>query len=196
MAFSLCQYLAERYYRRMNYVVEKNIPILPEEGEKQFWSDLDLLAIGSDVLLVSCKDFLPSSKQREDIVKNLNIAKDYINKNYQPFSEKEFRKQYVYIMTDKETLNYLRKENIETIPFDDLLVRYIKELDKFLTKINEKSKASIKIGTRYYRIGNLEDLDKFLAYLLNYSFLNEGKINQQLEHFKLPLLSETKSKRR
>lgn len=67
MVFSLCQYLAERYYRRMRYVVEKDIPILPEEGEKQFWSDLDLLAIGDDVLLVNCKDSLPSSKQRERV---------------------------------------------------------------------------------------------------------------------------------
>jgi len=51
----------------MRYVVEKDIPILPEEGEKQFWSDLDLLAIGDDVLLVNCKDSLPSSKQRERV---------------------------------------------------------------------------------------------------------------------------------
>jgi len=126
----------------------------------------------------------------------LNTAKDYIEENYQSFYEKEFRKQYVYIHTDEKTLDYLRKQNIETILFEDLLVRYIQELDGFLTKINEESKGSIKIGTRYYRIGNLEELDKFLAYLLNYSFLNEEKINQKLEHLRLPLLSETKSRRR
>jgi len=195
MAFSLCQYIAERYYRRINYVVEKEIPILPEEGINQFWSDLDLLAVGNDILLVNCKDFLPSSKQRENIVKNLNKAENYIKKNYQYFSEKQFRKQYVFIVTDKNTLDYLRKENIEIIPFDDLFVRYIKELDNFLTEINKKSRESIKIGMRYYRIGELKDLDKSLAYLLNNSLLNEKKINGKLKELKLVELSETKKKK-
>lgn len=192
MAFSLCQYIAERYYRRINYVVEKEIPILPEEGKKQFWSDLDLLAVGDDILLINCKDFLPSSKQRENIIDNLNKAESYIKKHYRHFSAKQFKKQYVYIITDKNTLNYLKGENIETIHFDDLFVRYIKELDDFLTEINKKSRESIKAGMRYYRIGDLEDLEKSLAYLLNNSWLNEEKINGRLKQLKLAGLSETK----
>jgi len=195
MAFSLCQYLAERYYKRRNYIVERNIPILPKEEKKQFWSDLDLLAVGEDVLLVNCKDFLPSSKQREKIVENLDDAEKYLKDNYKFLSGKKFKKQYVFIGTDKETRDYLRKQNIEILCFDDLFVRYLRELDDFLNRINKKYKDKIKIGMRYYRIGNFEDLDKFLAYLLNNSLLNEERINQKLKKLELPSLSKVREKK-
>ena len=195
MAFSLCQYLAERYYKRRNYIVERNIPILPKEEKKQFWSDLDLLAVGEDVLLVNCKDFLPSSKQREKIVENLDDAEKYLKDNYKFLSGKKFKKQYVFIGTDKETRDYLRKQNIEILCFDDLFVRYLRELDDFLNRINKKYKDKIKTGMRYYRIGNFEDLDKFLAYLLNNSLLNEERINQKLKKLELHSLSKVREKK-
>ena len=66
MAFSLCEYIAENYYRMQNYVVEKDVPILPKQGN-QNWSDLDLLAVGVDVHLINCKDYLDSSKNENKI---------------------------------------------------------------------------------------------------------------------------------
>lgn len=174
-----------------NWIVEKDVPILPEHG-KQHWSDLDLLAIGEEVHIINCKDFLPSSKQKDKIVSNLNTAEIYIKSKYDFLKDKTFKKIYIYGGTDKNTIVYLSKNGIETIPLEEIFCRYIQLLDSFLTKLNE-NKSPIKKGTRYYRVGSLANIDRVISYLLNNSFINEDKVNKKLEEMQLLKLSSLKN---
>ena len=191
MTFSLCEYISENYYKMENYIVEKNVPILPDQG-KQHWSDLDLLAIGKKVLLINCKDFLPSSKDKEKIVLNLNTAETYIKGKYVFLKDTTFKKIYIYGGTDKSTLDFLGKKGIETIQLENIFCRYVKLIDDFLAELNKKKPSSTKKGMRYYRVGNLTGVDKFISYLLNNSLLNEDKVNNKLKEFKISELSRIK----
>jgi len=53
-------------------------------------------------------------------------------------------------------------------------------LDEYLTNMNIGRK-DIPKGKRYYIVGELEGLDKFISFLLNNNFLNDSAINELLQ---------------
>jgi hypothetical protein len=188
MKHSNTEIIVERYYRLRKWLVERDVPIKPETG-KQFWSDLDILAVGEEVHLISCKDFLPSGKDIDRVIDNLEQSEKYIKREYKHLSSKIFKKFYVYGGTSKEALQKLEDKEIKTIEFKDFFVMYLKSLDEYLSKMNLNRKDIAK-GKRYYIIGELEGLDKFMSFLLNNNFFNDAKINDILKKIKLEELSK------
>jgi len=187
MKHSNTEIIVERYYRLKKWLVEKDVPILPETG-KRFWSDLDILAVGEEVHLISCKDFLPSNKDIDKVIKNLKDSEIYIKNEYKHLKEKTFKKIYVYGGTGKDALKVANINGIETIEIKELFIKYLKVLDAYLSKMNEGRK-DISKGRRYYIIGELEGLDKFLSFLLNNNLLNDRLINESLKKYGLNCLS-------
>ena len=107
MKTSNTELIVERYYRLKNYLVETNVPILPQDG-KQYWSDIDVLAVGEEVHLISCKDYLPSGKNIEQVIKNLNDSEKYIKREYLHLETKIFKKKQKFTAHyDTEILNSL-----------------------------------------------------------------------------------------
>lgn len=190
MKYSNSELIVERYYRLKKWLVEKDVPILPQ-SEKKHWSDLDILAVGDEVHLISCKDYLPSNKDIDKVIKNLEDSEKYIRQEYKYLEEKTFKKIYVYGGTGQEALTKLLNNKIETIDIKELFVKYIKELDDYLSKMNIGRKDITK-GKRYYIVGELEGLEKFISFLLNYNFLNDNTINEQLKKMNLYELSKSK----
>lgn len=194
MAFSLTEYITEKYYKSDSWIVERDIPILKDKG-KQHWSDLDILAFKENVHLISCKDFLPDNKKetQNKIIENLNIAERFIRNKYKflDSNDIDFEKKYVYIGTAKKTIDTLENNNIECMHLNEILFKYIKNLDNFLIAKN-KERKDIPKGKRYYVIGNLEGLDKFIVYLLNNNLLNEAYINEELKKLIVEELSKIK----
>jgi hypothetical protein len=179
MKHSNTELIVERYYRLKYYLVEKDVPILPPSPEKQHWSDLDILAVGEDVLLISCKDYLPGGKDIEKVIENLENSERYIMKEYKHLRDKEFKKIYVYGGgTGKEALTALEKKDIKAIEIKDFFALYLKELDNTLLKWNVGK--YIPKGKRYTIIGEQEGLDKFCSFLLNNNLINDGAINELL----------------
>ena len=190
MKYSNSELTVERYYRLKKWLVEKDVPILPQ-SEKKHWSDLDILAVGDEVHLISCKDFLPSNKDIDKVIKNLEDSEKYIRKEYKHLGEKTFKKVYVYGGTGKDALRKAKNHNIDTIEVRELFVMYLKVLDDYLSKMNVGRKDVAK-GKRYYIIGELEGLDKFISFLLNNDFLNDSAINELLRKMSLNELSKPK----
>ncbi|MEO0075567.1 MAG: hypothetical protein ABIK31_05600 [candidate division WOR-3 bacterium] len=188
MKHSNSEIIVERYYRFKNWLVEKDVPILPESGKK-FWSDLDILAVGDEVHLISCKDFLPSNKDIDKVITNLAESEKYIKKEYKYLNEKKFKKIYVYGGTGKEALKKANENGIETIEIKEIFFKYLKALDNFLATMNIGRKDIAK-GKRYYIIGELEGLDKFISFLLNNNLLNDKLINEYLNKFGISELSK------
>ena len=170
------------------YLIEKDVPILPQSG-KRIWSDLDILAVGEEVHLISCKDYLPSGKDINKVIKNLEDAEQYIKQEYKHLKGKMFKKMYVYGGTAKDALEKARNNNIVTVELKTLFAMYLKELDGFLLKMNVGRK-DIPRGKRYYIIGEQEGLDKFISFLLNNNFVNDSAINEQLKKLGLNELSK------
>ena len=190
MKYSNSEFIVERYYRLKKWLVEKDVPILPQNG-KRFWSDLDILAVGDEVHLISCKDFLPSNKEIDKVIKNLEDAEKFIKKEYGYLRNKKFKKIYVYGGSGKKSIEKAQDNGIETIGLRDLLAKYFKELDSYLSKLNFGRK-DIGKGKRYYIVGELEGLDKFMSFLLNNNFINDEAVNELLEKNGLGKLSEPK----
>ncbi len=188
MKYSTSELIVERYYRLKKWLVERDVPILPQDG-KRFWSDLDILAVGDEVHLVSCKDFLPSNKEIDKVIKNLGDAEKYIKKEYDYLKNKKFRKIYVYGGSGKKSIEKAQKNEIETIELKVLLAKYFKELDNYLSKMN-LGRKDIGKGKRYYIIGELEGLDKFMSFLLNNNLINDEVINELLKKNNIDKLSE------
>jgi len=188
MKYSNSELIVERYYRLNKWLVEKNVPILPQ-SDKKHWSDLDILAVGEEVHLISCKDFLPSNKDIEKVIKNLEDSEKYIRQEYRHLSERPFKSIYVYGGTGKEALKEVERHNIQTRPLRELFVMYLKLLDDYLSKMNVGRKDIAK-GRRYYIIGELEGLDKFVSFLLNNDFLNDNTVNELLKKMNLGELSK------
>jgi hypothetical protein len=178
MKYSNSELIVERYYRFTKWLVAKDVPILPKEGNK-FWSDLDILAVRDEVHLVSCKDFLPDNKDIAKVINNLNVAEEYIKKEYPYLKEKKFKKIFVYGGTGKKAIDTANEAGIETKKLKELLADYIYEIDKYLSGRNE-GRIDVPKGKRYYIIGELEGLDKFMSYLLNNNFINTELINELL----------------
>ena len=179
MKHSNTELIVERYYRLRKWLVEKDVSILPQTGNKH-WGDLDILAVGEEVHLISCKDFLPSNKDIHRVIKNLDDAEFYIKKEYKHLNQKLFRKLYVYGGTGKDALQLVKQHGIITLEIKELFAKYIKMLDDYLSKMNIGRKDVPK-GKRYYIIGELEGLDKFISFLLNNNFLNDEVINEHLK---------------
>ncbi len=190
MKYSTSELIVERFYRLKKWLVEKDVPILPQNG-KRFWSDLDILAVGDEVHLVSCKDFLPSNKEIDKVIKNLEDAEKYINQEYDYLKNKKFRKIYVYGGSGKKSIEKARENGIETIDLKELLAKYFKELDNYLSKMN-LGRNDIGKGKRYYIIGELEGLDKFMSFLLNNNFINDKVVNELLARNSIDELSKPK----
>jgi len=185
MKYSNSELIVERYFRLLHYLVEKDVPILPPSGKK-FWSDLDILAVGDEVLLISCKDYLPSGKDIDKVISNLEDSEQYIKKEFKHLKEKPFKKMYVYGGgTGEHVLKILEAKGIEPIEIKDLFALYLKELDKFLVNMNDGK--SIPKGKRYTIIGEQEGLDKFCSFLLNNNFFNDSAINKLLKKKNLEL---------
>jgi hypothetical protein len=194
MKHSNTELIVERYYRLKYYLVEKDVPILPPSPEKQHWSDLDILAVGEDVLLISCKDYLPGGKDIEKVITNLDNSEKYIKKEYKHLRGKDFKKIYVYGGgTGKDTLSVLKKKdkNIEAIELKNIFAMYLQKLDEDLSKMND-GRRDIPKGKRYTIIGEQEGLDKFCSFLLNNNYFNDGAINGLLKNLKLEELSKPK----
>jgi hypothetical protein len=187
MKHSNTELIVERYYRLKKWLVKRDVPILPETGKK-FWSDLDILAVGEEVHLISCKDFLPSNKDIDRVINNLNESEKYIKKEYDYLKTKEFKKIYVFGGTGKDALKKANDNGIETIETKELFLRYLKLLDDYLSTMN-KGRKEIAKGKRYYIIGELEGLDKFLSFLLNNNLMNDELINKSLIELGLNELS-------
>ena len=84
MAYSLTEYIVGKYYQSKFWLIQKDLPITPEEGKK-YWSDIDIFALkNNEVHLISCKDNLPdnSKKTQDKIIKNLFDAEKYVKKQY------------------------------------------------------------------------------------------------------------------
>lgn len=188
MKHSNSEIIVERYYRFKNWLVEKDVPILPESGKK-IWSDLDILAVGEEVHLISCKDSLPSNKDIDKVIKNLTESEKYIKKEYKYLNEKNFKKIYVYGATGKEALRKANENGIETIELKEMFLKYLKALDDFLVAMNIDRKDIAK-GKRYCIIGELEGLDKFISFLLNNNYLNDKLINESLNKLGINDLSK------
>lgn len=188
MKHSNTELIVERYYRLRKWLVEKDVPILPQTGNKH-WGDLDILAVGEEVHLISCKDFLPSNKDIHRVIKNLDDAEFYIKKEYKHLNKKLFRKLYVYGGTGKDALQLVKQHSIITLEIKELFAKYIKMLDDYLSKMNIGRKDVPK-GKRYYIIGELEGLDKFISFLLNNNFLNDEVINEHLKTHNINELSK------
>lgn len=190
MKHSNTELIVERYYRFRNWLVERDVPILPR-NDKKHWSDIDILAVGEEVHLINCKDFLPSNKDIEKVIKNLDDAEDYIKQEYNHLANKEFKKFYIYAITGKPALDIARNNNIETVDVKELFVKYLKLLDESLA-VRNIGRKDIPKGKRYYIVGELEGLDKFIAFLLNYNFINDKVINELLKEIGLSELSKPK----
>ncbi len=190
MKYSNSELITERYYRLKNWLVEKDVPILPQ-SEKKHWSDLDILAVGSEVHLISCKDYLPSNQDIDKVIKNLMDSEVYIRNVYDHLKDKEFKKIYVYGGTGKYAIQKAIENGIEPIDIRELFVKYLKVLDEKLSGMNVDRKDILK-GRRYYIIGEMEGLDKFISFLLNNNFLNDNIINEQLIQMNLTGLSKPK----
>jgi hypothetical protein len=190
MKYSNTELIVERYYRLKKWLVEKDVPILPQEG-KRHWGDLDILAVGEEVHLISCKDFLPNNKDIDKVIKNLEDSEKYIKKEYKHLSAKAFRKIYVYGTTGKDAVKKARDKEIETFELKEIFVRYVKTLDEYLANMNIGRK-DIPKGKRYYIIGELEGLDKFISFLLNNNFLNDSTINELLRKIEGEEISKLK----
>ena len=190
MKYSNSELIVERYYRLKKWLVEKDVPILPQNG-KRFWSDLDILAVGNEVHLISCKDFLPSNKEIDKVIKNLEDAEKFIKQEYGYLRNKKIKKIYVYGGSGKKSIEKAQENGIETVSLRDLLAKYFKELDSYLSKLNFGRK-DIGKGKRYYIVGELEGLDKFMSFLLNNNFINDKAVNELLEKNGMDKLSEPK----
>ncbi|MBK9151071.1 MAG: hypothetical protein IPM26_08735 [Saprospiraceae bacterium] len=192
MKHSNSELIVERYYRFKNWLVERNVPILPQTGKKN-WSDLDILAVGDEVHLISCKDFLPSNKEIDKVINNLTESESYIKKEYKYLNDKEFKKIYIYGGTGKEALRKAKENGIETIEIKEIFFKYLKVLDDFLLEMNTNRK-DIPVGKRFYIVGELEGLDKFISFLLNNNLLNDEMINKALNNLGKSDLSKPKIK--
>ncbi len=190
MKYSTSELIVERYYRLKKWLVEKDVPILPQNG-KRFWSDLDILAVGDEVHLISCKDFLPSNKEIDKVITNLEDAEKYIKQEYDYLKNKKFKKIYVYGGSGKKSIEKAQENKIETINLKDLLAKYFKELDSYLSEMNIGRK-DISKGKRYYIVGELEGLDKFMSFLLNNNFINDEIVNELLKKMNIEKLSKPK----
>ncbi len=84
MKYSNTELIFERYCRLKKWMVEKDIPILLPSGKK-FWSDLDILAVGEEVHLINCKDFMPGNKDISQVIENLKDSEKYIKRAKIPF---------------------------------------------------------------------------------------------------------------
>jgi len=180
MKYSISELIVERYYRLKNWLVEQDVSILPQT-KKKHWSDLDILAVGDEVHLISCKDFLPSNKDIDKVIQNLEDSEKYIKHEYKHLKGKTFKKIYVYGRTGKKALEILRIKGIKTIELNVLFAEYLQFLDSYLVSMN-RNRKDIGKGKRYYIIGELEGLDKFISYLLNNNFINDIAINQLLKN--------------
>ncbi|UBM61551.1 hypothetical protein LA303_09000 [Candidatus Sulfidibacterium hydrothermale] len=190
MKYSNSELIVERYYRLRKWLVEKDVPILPQNG-KRFWGDLDILAVGDEVHIISCKDFLPSNKEIDRVIKNLENAEIFIRKEYNYLKNKKFKKIYVYGGSGKKSIEKAHKNGIETIELKELLAKYFKELDSYLSKMNF-GRTDIGKGKRYTIVGELEGLDKFMSFLLNNNFINDETVNKLLEKNNIDKLSKPK----
>lgn len=179
MPDSLTEIVVELFYRSKGYLVERNVPIVAEDGP-QHWSDLDILAVRDDVRLVNCKDFVSDKSQRDKIAKNLEQAEAWVTKNYgDVVANKPIIREFVYSSSDKGTNACLDTKGIKCRSVEEIFACYLKTLEGAMDKLNTTYKAPK--GLRWYRIGNLSRYDKVFVFLLNGGFLklsDDGELRQ------------------
>ncbi len=129
--------------------------------------------------MINCKDFLPSNKDIDKVIENLGNAEYFIKQKYSYLNAKNFKKIYVYGGSGKKSIAKAQYNNIVTIGLKLLLVKYFKELDNYLSNMNF-NRTDIPKGKRYYIIDELEELDKFISFLLNNNFINDQIVNNLL----------------
>jgi len=167
---SLTEAVVERFHRTRRYLVERAVPIVAE-NEPQFWSDLDVLAIKGDVVLVNCKDFVSDPRQKEKIAHNLDVAETWVRQNYSDLvTNKPITKQLVYGGSDKASIKFLQDKGIKCVHLGEMLAEYLVYLASNMDSLNEERYSPPK-GKRWYRIGNLTGYDKVFVYLMNQKFL-------------------------
>ena len=176
MSDSLTEIIVERFYRAGGYLVERGVPIVAKNAH-QFWSDLDVLAIKDEVILVNCKDYVTDPKQKTKIADNLTLAVEWVKGHYSELvANKPITRQLVYGGSDKATIEFLRKEGIICRSLDEVLAQYLTTLAFSMDSLQGNYTPSK--GRRWYRIGNLRGYDKLFVYLMNHGFLKAE--NQQV----------------
>jgi hypothetical protein len=170
MSDSLTEIIVERFYRASEYLVERDVPIVAE-NVPQFWSDLDVLAIKDEVVLVNCKDYVTDPKQKTKIADNLNLAVEWVKCRYgELVANKPITRQLVYGYSDKATIEFLEREGITCLSLEAVLGKYLTTLESKLDLLKDQRRLSNK-GLRWSRIGNLMGYDKLFVYLMNQRFL-------------------------
>lgn len=172
MPESLTEMIVERFYRSNGYLVERDVPIVAIEG-RQHWSDLDILAIKDDVLLINCKDFVSNPREKNRILENLNLADDFIRRGYPDIIKgKSLLRLMVYGGSDKATITHLTENGIRCIGLEEILSQYLQSLETYLDNLNTNYKPPKSM--RWYRVGNTGGYDKLLIYLMNKNYLRLG----------------------
>jgi hypothetical protein len=170
MSSSLTEIIVERFYRASEYLVERDVPIVGENVPRRFWSDLDVLAIKDEVVLVNCKDSVADPKQKTKIADNLNLAVEWVGRHYgELVANKPITRQLVYGLCDKKTIESLQNEGIACVSLESVLARYLATLESRMDLLNGRY-PPLK-GMRWYCIGNLAGYDKLFVYFMNKGFL-------------------------
>ena len=179
MTESLTEVIVERFYRFSEYLVERDVPLVGERGIR-YRSDLDILAVKEEVVLVNCKDFVGDPGQKEKIHDNLKLAEECVRRTFPAIvGKKKIKRQFVYDSSDKATVDFLVSKGVECKPLERVLVGYLQALEKSMDNLDpDHAKYSAPKGLRWYLTGNLRGYDKLLQYLLNCKFikLESGRI--------------------
>jgi hypothetical protein len=171
MTESLTEIIVERFYRFSGYLVEKDVPLLEPTGP-QHWSDLDIMAVKNEVVLVNCKDYVSDPSQEKKILDNLESAEKYVRREFAAIvGQKTVTKQFVYVGSDTRTIQSLTSKGVQCKTLDEMLAAYALKLEEFMNKLHAESKYRAREGRRWYRTGNLRGYDKLLQYLLNRNFI-------------------------
>jgi len=136
MSFGYVEELALRYFDKINYLTVPNIRFqLKKEwtGKKiQGWSDIDLLAINqNEIIIVQCKTFIGTKKSEiisEEIISWFNYVVKYItcDEKWSTWANKRNIKKYLIVdSTVKCTEDNLKKNDIVIISYEKILIDLI-----------------------------------------------------------------------
>lgn len=176
MSTSYVEEVTKRYLVKEGYLVMQNVWF---ELDKKMtnkkvsgWSDIDILAIKTnEILLIQCKSFLGDKKHEDTftkIITHFNNATVYLNNS--PYQEwlpgKTFRKICVVDTPVQITVQKLKENGIEIWLYEDLLIKILQKLQKEQEKMNKKG-----------RIGKEDDLLlRVLTDLIRRDFIKKEKL--------------------
>lgn len=178
MSTSYVEEVTKRYLIKEGYLVMQNVWF---ELDKKLtnkkvsgWSDIDILAIKTnEILLIQCISFLGNKKHEDAVTKiitHFNNATTYLNNS--PYREwlpgRNFRKICVVDTPIQITVQKLKENNIEIWLYEDLLTKILQKIQKEQEKMNKKG-----------RIGKEDDLLlRVLADLIRRDFIKKEKLQE------------------